>query len=69
MDRSIKIYWNESQRNAFALRWPCCDIPASGFFELDSKGELVDISQGTDDCQPSGGLSEFIDSLIAESIA
>ena len=55
------IHWTEDERDEFARRWPCCDVPAEGWVELAGPyQEIVDISLNTGDCQPSGGLKEFI---------
>lgn len=57
----MRILWTIQEQVAFAVMWPCCDVPAMGWADFDDKGNLVDVSPNTKDCQPSGGLNEFLD--------
>lgn len=57
------IEWTELQRYNFAAKWPCCDIPGTGWAVFESNGDLVDISENTRDCEPDGGLLPFLDDL------
>ena len=57
------IEWNENQRDIFARRWPCCDIPATGWAVFESNGDLVDISDNTRNCEQGGGMVEFLSDL------
>ena len=58
----MNISWNKTQRDYFADQWPCCDIPAKCWAVFDD-GDLVDISPNARNCEPSGGISEFLDDL------
>lgn len=55
--------WGDNELSTFYRHWPCCDVPQSGWAVFDDNGDLVDISPNTHDCESSGGLSEFLDSL------
>jgi hypothetical protein len=59
----MKIVWNEQSVIDFRQSWPCCDVPNTGYAEWDNNGDLVDISDNTRNCEPGGGLSEFLDDL------
>lgn len=63
-----RITWNKERRDQFAMFWPCCDVPDEGWFEINDKGDLVDISDNTANCEPGGGSAEFIDTLKEESL-
>lgn len=63
----MTICWNKTQRDTFAERWPCCDIPATGWAIFEDNGDLVDLSNNARNCKPSGGLSEFLTDLQAEA--
>lgn len=52
------IMWDIGQRDEFALAWPCCDVPESGWIEIDSGGGLIDFSDNCIDCD-GGGFAEF----------
>ena len=61
------IFWEASDVEDFAEKWPCCDIPREkGWAEFDQEGSLIDISNNVEQCQPGGGLLEFIDDLQKE---
>ena len=38
------IEWEQTVRDEFAADWPCCDVPAMGWVELDVHGDVVDMS-------------------------
>jgi len=57
------IEWTENLRNQFATKWPCCDIPPTGWAIFEDNGDLVDISDNTLNCEGGGGLVEFLEDL------
>lgn len=61
-----RIEWTEEQRDKFAAKWPCCDIPATGYVVVDSDGHLADLSDNTRDCECNGGLIPFLSDLANE---
>ena len=61
-DSSV-IEWEQTVRDEFASRWPCCDVPATGWVTLDVHGDVVDMSAGCFRCEHGGGLDEFIEDL------
>ena len=60
------ITWDKERRDQFARFWPCCDVPDEGWFEIDSNGCIVDISDNTTHCESGGGLYEFTITVQAE---
>lgn len=51
--------WDREQRDEFALEWPCCDVPDTGWIEIDKHGDLIDFSDNVRDCNGGGGFAEF----------
>ncbi len=64
----MKLTWDKDRRDKFSSTWPCCDIPDKGWVILNSKHDLIDCSDNLADCQPCGGINEFIDDLKKEAL-
>ena len=54
------IEWEQTVRDEFAADWPCCDVPATGWVELDVHGDVVDMSSACFRCEHGGGFDEFL---------
>lgn len=65
-----RVTWTAEDVEQFARSWPCCDIPrAPGWAGFAPNGDLVDMSDNVRDCEPSGGLSVFVEDRLDDYMA